>query len=72
MRTVDRLRKSPPDRRRQALGEAMGLAPVTERQRLEKAASRPLKGGDRPPPARGLFDLDARDQVDLVDWLDRK
>lgn len=69
MRTIARLRRATPGRRPEPLGAAMGLAPVTERQRLESAAGKPLTGGADAPPDGGLFDLGARDQIDLEDWL---
>ncbi len=46
-----------------------GVAPVTTRQRLEAQGARPMRGGDKPPPAGGLFDLDARDQIDMWDVM---
>lgn len=44
-----------------------GVAPVTERQRLEAAGAKPLAGGNA--PAGGLFDTGARAQTDLMDML---
>lgn len=44
-----------------------GLAPIGARDRLAERARRPLRGGNAPPPAGGLFDLDARAQSDLLD-----
>lgn len=44
-----------------------GVAPIGDRQRLAQRAARPMKGGTAPPPAGGLFDLDARAQGDLLD-----
>lgn len=44
-----------------------GVAPVTDRQRAELAATKPMRGGSAPPPAGGLFDGDARAQTDLFD-----
>lgn len=44
-----------------------GVAPIGDRQRLELLARQPMRGGKAPPPAGGLFDLDARAQVDLLD-----
>ena len=40
-----------------------GVEPITDRQRLEAQAAKPLQGGNR--PAGGLFDEDARAQDDL-------
>jgi hypothetical protein len=42
-----------------------GVAPVTDRQRAELAAAKPLRGGDA--PAGGLFDEAARAQRDFFD-----
>jgi hypothetical protein len=44
-----------------------GVAPITERQRLAQRATKPMRGGNAPPPAGGLFDLDGRAQGDLLD-----
>jgi hypothetical protein len=65
MRTARRIAQTPQDVRPQL----PGVAPVTQRQRLETAASAPLRGKDAPAPAGGLFDADARAHVDLVDWM---
>ena len=46
-----------------------GVAPVTAREQLAAKAKKPLKGGDKPPPAGGLFDDGARAQLDLSDML---
>jgi hypothetical protein len=46
-----------------------GVAPVTDRQRVDLAASKPLQGGNAPPPAGGLFDDLATAQTDLMDML---
>ena len=46
-----------------------GVAPVTDRQRLDLEAARPMRGGDAAPPEGGLFDLDARDQAGLFDLV---
>jgi hypothetical protein len=46
-----------------------GVAPVTDRQRAEVAAAKPMTGGDAAPPAGGLFDDGARAQTDLMDML---
>lgn len=43
---------------------APGIAPVTERARLEAAQSRTISGGDRPMDV-GLFDTGARAQMDM-------
>ena len=45
-----------------------GVDPVTERQRLEAAQDAPLRGGETPADD-GLFDLNARAQVDMFDDL---
>lgn len=42
-----------------------GVEPVTDRQRAELAATKPLKGGAAAPPEGGLFDEGARDQKEL-------
>ena len=55
-----------------AAGDQMlieGVAPVTTRQRLEAEGAKPMRGGNAAPPAGGLFDLDARDQVDMWDVI---
>lgn len=44
-----------------------GVEPITDRQRAETGMAKPMQGGDRPPPAGGLFDADARAQGDLLD-----
>jgi hypothetical protein len=44
-----------------------GVQPVTNRQRLDVEAARPMQGGDAAPPAGGLFDEGARAQTDLLD-----
>lgn len=41
-----------------------GVAPVTQRDRLEAQQAAPLQGGDAPPDD-GLFDLGARAQTDM-------
>lgn len=43
-----------------------GVEPITDRQRLDTQADKPMQGGDAPPPAGGLFDTDARAQGDLL------
>jgi hypothetical protein len=43
------------------------VAPITQRDRIEARARRPMTGGNRPPPAGGLFDADARAQPDIFD-----
>ncbi len=42
-----------------------GVAPVTDKQRLDLAASKPLQGGNA--PAGGMFDENALAQTDLMD-----
>lgn len=42
-----------------------GVDPVTDRERAELAASKPMEGGNAPPPEGGLFDEDARNQTEL-------
>lgn len=44
-----------------------GVAPIGDRQRLDQLARRALAGGNAPPPAGGLFDLEGRAQLDLLD-----
>lgn len=46
-----------------------GVAPVSTRQRLEAQGAKPMRGGNAAPPAGGLFDLDARDQIDMWDAI---
>lgn len=48
-----------------------GVAPVTEKQRLELAAAKPLRGKAADMPAGGLFDEGARAQADLLDLVPR-
>jgi hypothetical protein len=40
--------------------------PVTTRDRLQSYAAQPMRGGDAAPPRGGLFDDDARNQLDLL------
>ena len=42
-----------------------GVAPVSDRERAELAAGKPLTGGNAPPPEGGLFDENARNQQEL-------
>lgn len=42
-----------------------GVAPVTDRQRVEAEMAKPMAGGSKAPPAGGLFDEDARAQGDI-------
>lgn len=42
-----------------------GVAPVTDRDRLQVQADKPLRGGNAPPPAGGLFDEGATKQQGL-------
>jgi len=44
-----------------------GVEPVSERQRLEAEAAKPLVGGEAAPAEGGLFDEGARAQTDLLD-----
>lgn len=43
-----------------------GVEPITDRQRAEAGAKAPMRGGDAPMPAGGLFDEGARAQGDLL------
>lgn len=43
-----------------------GIAAIGNRDRLQQLADRPMRGGDRPPPDGGLFDVDHRRQLDLL------
>lgn len=43
------------------------VAPITQRDRLEARARRPMTGGNRPPPRGGLFDTDHQAQADIFD-----
>jgi hypothetical protein len=45
-----------------------GVAEITIRD-LVSVADKPMKGGDAPPPAGGLFDDAARGQIDLLDAI---
>jgi hypothetical protein len=45
-----------------------GVEPVTNAQRAQLQADRPLRGGDAPMNV-GLFDTDARAQIDLLDTI---
>jgi hypothetical protein len=69
--TIDMF-EAPPASERTAAGEQTlmpGVAPVTDRDRAQVAAAKPLTGGDAAPPAGGLFDETARNQVDMLDML---
>jgi hypothetical protein len=46
-----------------------GVKPVTDQDRMAVEAAKPLQGGDTAPPAGGLFDDGARQQIDLMDAL---
>lgn len=46
-----------------------GVSPVSTRERLQARTKTPLRGGDASPPAGGLFDIEARKQVDLLDMV---
>lgn len=46
-----------------------GVEPVTGKARADLAAARPMRGGDAAPPAGGLFDADARGQMDIADLI---
>lgn len=46
-----------------------GVAPVSTRERLEAQGKKPTRGGDAPPPAGGLFDIDAQKQIDIWDAM---
>ena len=46
-----------------------GVAPVTAKDRVQAAAAKPMTGGNAAPPAGGLFDEGARQQVDLLDAI---
>lgn len=45
-----------------------GVAPITARDRMEAAQNAPMRGGSAPADG-GLFDLGARDQVDMFDQV---
>lgn len=60
-------KSSLPATERTAQGEQTlipGVAPITDRQRLEAEGAKPMRGGDAPPG--GMFDTDARAQGDLL------
>lgn len=44
-----------------------GVKPVTDAERAQAGAEKPMRGGEAAPPAGGLFDEDAKNQVN---WLD--
>lgn len=46
-----------------------GVGPVTIKAKLDVAAAKPMRGGDADPPAGGLFDDEARAQLDIMDAL---
>lgn len=46
-----------------------GVKPVSTKEKLEAKGAKPLKGGDKPPPAGGLFDLDSQKQIDMWDAM---
>lgn len=55
-----------------AAGEQMlvdGVKPVSTKEKLDAQAAKPLRGGDQAPPEGGLFDLDARKQLDIWDAM---
>lgn len=46
-----------------------GVGPITIKAKLDVAAAKPMRGGDADPPAGGLFDDEARAQLDIMDAL---
>lgn len=46
-----------------------GVQPVSTRDRLEAEGAKPMRGGDAPPPEGGLFDIEARQQIDMWDAM---
>lgn len=46
-----------------------GVKPVSTKEKLEAEGGKPMRGGDAAPPAGGLFDLEARDQLDIWDVM---
>lgn len=64
---ADRPPRSEPGAERKPQLLIPGVEPIGDRQRIELRGRKPLRGGNAPPPAGGLFDLDARAQGDLLD-----
>lgn len=55
-----------------AAGEQMlidGVKPVSPKVKLDAQAAKSMRGGDKPLPEGGLFDLDARKQLDIWDAM---
>lgn len=46
-----------------------GVKPVSDADRAQFKAEQPMRGGAEPPPAGGLFDEDAKAQVDWMDLV---
>ena len=46
-----------------------GVAEITVKDLLNVQAAKPMTGGAAPPPAGGLFDMEARAQIDLLDAI---
>ncbi len=46
-----------------------GVKPVTTKEKLEAKAAKPLRGGDKPMPDGGLFDLESQKQIDIWDAM---
>ena len=46
-----------------------GVAAITTRERIAAEAAKPMRGGEAPPPAGGLFDTGAQAQIDLLDAI---
>jgi hypothetical protein len=70
----ERVRAEPPDtptEKTEAGEQALipGVKPVSTREKLEAEGAKPLKGGDAAPPEGGLFDLEARKQLDIWDVM---
>ena len=40
---------------------------LTQRDKLQRLSDRPLAAAQRQKPAAGMFDTDARNQIDLVE-----
>lgn len=62
---ADRATDAGPDGKRQTV--IPGAERISDRAAAERQGNRPLRGGNEPPPAGGLFDEGARNQRDMFD-----